>query len=600
MSDPFSTGHADWMPGTAGPASGFFTGIGAGYNEQYEVGSMYGLEDDVYDQWTKSLSALETATGQRYDMPLQHGDINNYIAAVEGKDPSIFYQPITLHGFDPSELIKKREAFQKANDAIKALNNPNILTMEDIVKQVKEHRAQVEQQSALVSQTGGLGAEIGQFVGGVAGSFSTHDPINVITLPFGGFGKTAAVRIATEMGIMGGINAVQQYGAVEPNRDLLGEEPGSPLQSVIMAMVGAGIFRGGAEAIGATVGRYNKGLAERIGEREAAANKSWIDSEKLKEVFETNMQSPSARAGIHILDATNEFDHYNPYGDTEIGARQFMADAEHIRATINGETAGDLPPVDITNLDVDKEVVRTTQPEVVDRLEQAQATVADLDQKIEAAQTNTGDLTVADAIERVNPEQGGIARQLEEQLNTPDLSVEQRSAITQKLDEIVASLGGPKRIADEAKAAAEVPKAELSRLQTARREASKELIRAHQDFNESLKKIHIGQQIKRMTEGPVTSQTQFNPSRNRADVVATRSKEIDGAEKALPETSEAVASGLETEDGKIDLGNGTVVDPEFRFSDPDNPEVEITARALAKKIKDDEALVKAMKECSIV
>jgi len=596
VSDPFSTEHVDWQPGTLGPASGFFQGVGAGYEQQYEVNSMYGLEDEVYDRWQKSLSTLETASGQRYEMPLAHRDINNYIAAVEGKDPSVFYQAITLHGFDPTELRKNREGFQRANEAIKALNNPAIPSMEAIVQQVKQHRKEVEERAGIVSQTGGFGTAVGQFIGGVGGSFSGRDPMNILSLPVGGFGKTAAMRIATEMGVLGGLTAVQQYGAVEPDRDLLGEAPGSPLQNIIYAMVGAGLFRGGAEAIGGLIGRANARVAGRIADEEALANRSWeVNSAKLKEVFEENIQSPAARAGIHFLDANEHFDELNPYGDTEVGARQFIADAENVKATMNGEPAPDLVVQNPLDINEQKAAVREVAPELVDRMEQAEARLAEIDRRIEAHQTESGDTSVADAIERVDPEQGAAARVLEQQLNDPTLSPAEQNSASMKLGEIIATLGGPKRIAEESKAAHASSKAELGALRKERRGINKELKQAREDFNNSLKEIQAGQQIKPMTE---KADPQFDPSRNRADVVDTRTKEIDEAHEALDENSESAAASMDNEKG-VDIGNGVIVDKDFQFTDPDNPEKSISASVLAKQIYDDEALLRAMKECSL-
>jgi hypothetical protein len=610
MGDPFSTNHVNWLPGSAGPSSGFSEGFDAGYDRQYVVDSMYGMEDEVYDRWQKSLIKLEAATGQRFEMPLEHRDINNYVAAVEGKDPSLFYQQITMQGFDPTELTKKREAFAKANDNIKLLNNPDIPTMEDIVREVKAQRLEILQRGTQVDETGGFGATLGSFTGGVLGTFSRRDPLLVGSLPVGGFGRTIGVRILTEAGVIGGIEAVQQYAKVEPTRELLGEEPGSPLQNVLLAMVGAGLFRGGLEGGAKVVGRFNEGRASRVLDRERAANELWVNSKKFKELIDTQLQSPSARAARHIFETEDLVDIHNPYGDTEFGRRQFIADVESVQRVFNGEPdtaiARFIPDqtIDLTAVNPDAELVRARRPEVVDQLEAAQTRLADVDRQIVEAQDSIGDLSVADAIARVDPDSGGLARSLEADLDNPQLTRAARDVIEKKLDVIIESLGGAERIAVEAKNATIKPKKVLQTLRASRKAASKGLRAARNQFDEALKLSQAEARVIESLNKPVVDGRQptrgphFDPSDNRPDVVATRSEELTKTEEALDETSEAVANAMETDEG-INLGNGKVIDPEFKFSDPDNPTVEISARELAHEIQLDEQLIAAMKVCAI-
>jgi hypothetical protein len=608
--DPFSVNHVNWLPGSVGPSSGFFEGFNSAYDRQYVVDSMYGLEDEVFDRWTKSLTKLETTTGQRFEMPLEHRDINNYVAAIEGKDPSLFYQQINLQGFNPQELTAKREAFAKANDAIKSLNNPDIPTMEDIVREVKQQRLDILQRSSEVDETGGFGATLGSFAGGVAGSFSRRDPLLVGSLPIGGWGRTAAARIATETGVIGGIEAVQQYAKVEPTRELLSEEPGSPLQNVLYAMVGAGLFRGGLEGAGKVVGKFNEGRASGLLAQERAANESWINSEKLREVLEANPQSPTARAGRHIFDTEDLVEVHNPYGDSEFGRRQFIADVEDIQRIFNGQPDTAIArftpdqTIDLTKVDSNVELVREKRPEIVDQLEVAQGRLAEIDRQIVEAQDNIGELSVADAIARVDVDSGGLARSLEADLNNPQLTRAARAEIERKLDVIIESLGGAERIAAETKNATIRPKKELQSLRSSRKAANKRLREARQQFDEALRLTQAEARVIETLNRPMVDGRQkpvgprFNPSDNRPDVVSTRSEEIKVAEETLDDTSESVANGLETDEG-IDLGNGKVIDPEFRFSDPDNPMAEISARQLANEIKLDEQLLAAMKVCAI-
>ncbi len=391
--DPFSVNHVDWLEGSAGRSSGFLAGVSAGYDQQYRVDSAYSLEAEVHGRWLDSLSKLERSTGQKYDMPMDYSSLNNYVRATQGEDPSGWAQQITLQGLDPTEALRAREPFNKANDIIKQLGDPNIRSMEDIVKQVVQERMSVEQRNANVSDTGGFMAGLGQFVGAVGGSFSERDPLLLGTLGFGGFGKTVAARIATEMGAIGAVEAVQQYGAVEPTRALLGEEPGSPLLNVGLAMAGAGLLRGGVEGLGKFVD--NRRLSPQLDELEL--------TNEMRLAFEAMPQSPSARAGLHLLDAQADFTKANPYGQSEPATRRFIAELEDVQRVMSGtETAVGrfLPemPIDTQKLDADSLIVQAERPEIYTRLTEAQTRLAEIDERINKANEGPELLTDANGI----------------------------------------------------------------------------------------------------------------------------------------------------------------------------------------------------------
>lgn len=98
---------------------------------------------------------------------------------------------------------------------------------------------------------GVLGVSAG-FAGGLTKAM--EDPVNIATLPFGGAGRTAAMRILSEAALNAGIE-VLQLPSVRENRKALGEQltAAEAAQNVIYAAVGGAAFQGGVEGVAAGV-----------------------------------------------------------------------------------------------------------------------------------------------------------------------------------------------------------------------------------------------------------------------------------------------------------------------------------------------------------
>lgn len=600
--NPLSTGHVDWMPGSTGPNSGFFEGLSAGYSQQYNVDSSYGMEAEVFDRWKDSLYKLERTTGTKFDMQLDYGSINNYVRAVKGEDPSLWQQSITLQGLDPTEAIKARAPFEKANAAIKQLNDPDIRSMEDIVDEVIKFRAGIEEESAVISETGGFMAGLGQFVGAVAGSFSPRDPLLLATMGFGGFGKNVAVKIGTEAGIAGGVETTQQFASVQPTRAVLGEEPGSPLTNVVYAMLGAGLLRGGFEGAAHLLGKVRgRGISE----------DGTVNVPELHQALEENIQSPSARAGLHLLDAQETFDRANPYGESPVGTRRFIAELDDVYKVMSGQTdtaiARALPelPYEVQLLSEDVTIVKAERPEVYDRLESAQAKLNEIDDRIAGMQQDIGDLSISDAISRVDQDAGILARSFEEDLKNPQLTSKAKADVERKLNTVIESIGVD-RIVREAENVAIKPKKELQSMRASRRAASKEYRKARNEFDKALAQTQAEIKIKQMVGKPVKNverlePNSFNPEQFSPDVVAEVKRTISNAEETIPDASIRIVSDAMLAEDKIDLGNGKMVDKDFQFevTNSDGSVAVLSAEAIMKDLQEDEFMLEVIRNCPL-
>lgn len=84
------------------------------------------------------------------------------------------------------------------------------------------------------------------FAGGVTKAM--EDPVNIATLPFGGGGRTVALRVLSEAALNAGIE-VLQMPSVRENRAELGEEltAAEAAQNVIFAALGGAVFQGAGE-----------------------------------------------------------------------------------------------------------------------------------------------------------------------------------------------------------------------------------------------------------------------------------------------------------------------------------------------------------------
>jgi hypothetical protein len=104
---------------------------------------------------------------------------------------------------------------------------PEVVTFRDLWEKAKKRGTDINMRPDLLSQGGGVSAAVTGFAGGMGGYASSavtgNDP-TIYLMGMGGIGKSAATRIATEAGVQGGIEAVNQFTGVALNKKLLGIE----------------------------------------------------------------------------------------------------------------------------------------------------------------------------------------------------------------------------------------------------------------------------------------------------------------------------------------------------------------------------------------
>ena len=237
----------DWL----GPTSTFLENIDAVYDSQAKVNSQFGLTE----MWTDELQARDDEvfklTGKRPGVYATYPEFSEeFRKGLSGWD--------VQKGSDPLSPATRAmaEAYEKARIAENQIAEfrkqfPQIKTRDDIFKSVSEKRAEIEGRAGEVSTRAGVTGVIGGLLGGMAGSMTTNSPVNVATLPVGGFGKTIVTRVGTEAMTQMAIAGVDQaFVAKEYSR--MGETLSArqAAGNIAFAGLGGAAVRGVAEGGG--------------------------------------------------------------------------------------------------------------------------------------------------------------------------------------------------------------------------------------------------------------------------------------------------------------------------------------------------------------
>lgn len=374
----FDTSHLVGLEGSAGPPVSHSELFNQSVKQQFRVDSARALDEELRNRWLESLRAAQI-TDQINVAPDPLGRnpqvdpddpwaYRAFAQHVSGQPIDTFDPNKTLGGYDPTARLK---GMIDANEKIKQLNNPNIKTFEQILEEVAQMQHEVEGETASMYERSGTGGFAVSLLGAIVGSFTTRDPLNLITAPIGA-GRTVATRIASEMGLAAAVVGYTEVAEVAPARQIAGLPERNPLFNIAAATIGAGIIRGGIEGIGYGVRHL----------RSEDINFDLRDSQ-LAQMFEANVDKPSARAGLAILDDVKFIERNNPYGEGYQANTRFLAELQAVQRAMNGEpmtaVARVLPPIPYESLKkaADFEIVREQAPQVYAKMEAAQARLSE-------------------------------------------------------------------------------------------------------------------------------------------------------------------------------------------------------------------------------
>lgn len=596
----FDTSHLVGLEGSSGPPVGFGEMFSQGFQQQFRVDSARALDDELRNRWLESLRAAQIGDAEATDPgdPWAYRAFSQY---VRGETIDTFDPNRKLWDYDPTERIKGMIA---ANEAIKKLNNPEIKSFEQIFEEVAQMQHEVEGETASMYERSGTWGVVPSLLGAIGGSFTTRDPLNIITAPIGA-GRTVATRIAAEMGIAAAVVGATEVLEVAPARKMVGLPERNPLYNIAAATIGAGVIRGGLEGIGYGIRRL----------RSEDIDFDLRDSQ-LSQMFEANSTRPSARAGVQALDDIRFIERNNPYGEGQAAHARFMEELRQIQRVMGGEpmtaVARVLPPIPYEQLKkaADFEIVREQAPQVYAKMEAAQAKVAEIEQRLiprieddpkilsieELAERNPGprlkeSIRRLEAIARgTSVDNEGTVSSYRRSLETAEIA-RQRSAMQKFSEEEVPKIRKERRAANtEYQAAYRAVEAEAIR------------IREQQALVEAAQQREAVSIFADATAGrPFNwSALQYDSVQARVDAINAFNDTLDEAAVArfmretVGEGEEAVEREVWRTDAGIDIGLRDPVDPDFRIATDDG---EMTVAAAMRDLQDDADLDDAMRTC---
>lgn len=654
----FDSDHLVGMPTAVGPTaepSSWADVFSANFEAQTTVDSSIGLENELRRRWAESLNAagLEVNTQGRAGNDLSASAFNQFISSKidpnQERNAAWFFSDF---GGDQEEKDKVFADIMATNEQVKALRNPKIKSLDQLFEEVRAEFVQNDARRTDANENRGWFGWVPMLAGGLAGSFTTANPENLLTLPIGGFGKSVAARLLSEGAVNAAVEGLVQETSIQPQRAALGLQEDNEWMSIATAGLGGAAFRGIFEGAGALVARR----AARIDvENAAVAEAARLDFDQTL----LDSPNPSHRAAGQAYAEQVHFDTHNPYGMSDYGARKFEAETADIYNLMSGRTdtavARFLPEQEfsISQVDFDTAVVKAERPLLFEQLDATQSRIAELDTAINELTIRIDEPRASDVAEMFDPELGARIREIEDEIINGDFTDARRGTeVTQlntqlraMLDREIGDAALRSKIADAIDAAEEpglneaVKRSrrqavyELSKklenspyskalakrdvelrnnLATLRRErdaAVKDFSATRDVMDQEIARVRQVRQFKERTAAKQISLSYApdpafgNMQLLRPDVVASFIRTTNETAETLDDSIEAAVSSMivEGEDGAklVDLGNGRVVAADTRLPDPDNPENEISVGELAVREQADSALLEAMRTCAV-
>lgn len=620
--NPLGLDHEGALPATAGSVTGGWENFDAVYEQTSRVDSAFGLEDAIRERWEQTVIDYERATGQSFQRNPVNGQlINNFDVGnvIEPWLPSgsqgavkSFLSSDLAHGTNSASAERVRQI----DLALKQANDPRFRSMDAIMQEVLRERETIRATSADVTSRAGLLGTAAGFAGGVAGSFTGSDPFNVATAFVGGFGRSVAMRIASEMGIGAVTEGINQVALVRPTQEALGESTAPLGEHLLYAAAGAGVFQAGAEGLGKLAQRFLSSVPA-----EAGNDLFDLNDAQLRGMFENASASPKARAAVMLLDDDAWAKANNPFGDTPEGMKRFTGELDEAARRLNGEpmTAMGLVPsrnvsFELDTLDLDMQTVRAERPALWSQYTAARDRLAEMDEVVGTLANKVDDVRISDAVARIDEDSGKLLAGYEDDLKKPGLTRAEQVNIARKVDQIVQSLGEAnveRALAD----AAISPKFELKSARATRKAAKAEFKKQQDLVNKELQRVRAQQRVKELRLNSEAAKTVAltRVGRTGDELVATHPEVV----SAHIETVEALAplpaeddfwdqllkeSGLfelpQVNGNKVTIG-GVEFEGSMTIPDLNDPTKSITLAKALDEIQEDARLVEAMRTCSI-
>lgn len=243
----------------SGPRVGFLGAFENSYDSQVRASSQFGLEaafrEEEQDIIRKLREKGETPPASLNDN--EDGDAFGGFTGGINSSPYMDYARAMVKGDTTaaSGLVKDRD--EKLAAYKEKYPELGIRTYSEMMDAVRTKAQAAEAKERVTPTT--IGGDIGGFIGGAAAGMDVRvNPLNFLTAPIAGAGKTVAARIGAQFGIQGAIETVNQFTGVQENRQILGLEHGvgNALGNIAGAAVGGAALQGIGEGAGALARRW--------------------------------------------------------------------------------------------------------------------------------------------------------------------------------------------------------------------------------------------------------------------------------------------------------------------------------------------------------
>lgn len=336
-----------------GPRVGFLESWSVGYNEQVRAASMYGIEDQMWRMEEENVRALRQAGVEAVPFLSKESFgwlTDNLPGPAAGVDTYLDVARFYEDGGDPSYSTMLQDYDKRIEELRQTYPNLNLKTSREMWDGVKA--AAQEYESRAVNDRRTIGGEVGAFLGGAIGSMNPNtDPLNFITLGFGGVGKTAAQRIGAQAGAQGLVEGINQITGVQEQRRLLGLEYGlgDAVARTAGAAVAGGVLQGVGEAAAFGFRRWFRSTPTDpaplpgVTERPALPDTSAVPPQAIP-ADETLAAAKLTRSPDTYVDYLHE---RSPLSITRQGKARTMLDLDYVEQRLNdwsGARPWELPP----------------------------------------------------------------------------------------------------------------------------------------------------------------------------------------------------------------------------------------------------------------
>lgn len=230
---------------TLGPETGFIENVEAAFGSVSGPSSVLGMQDmfaQVYREQMDTARRLGYAPEDNLpDVQMPYGMMGTMFQSGAGRVRDPYPEGVGGRADLNPAFNRMAEFWDEAPSF-----DGQLLTFRQMWEEAGSRLRALEEREANVrGRATGLGA-IGSFVGGVAGSLTKNDPLNIATLGIGGGGRQLSTRLISEGGIGMFVEGVNQASGVREVRAQAGldNDIDRALAHMMMAGVGSAAFRG--------------------------------------------------------------------------------------------------------------------------------------------------------------------------------------------------------------------------------------------------------------------------------------------------------------------------------------------------------------------